>query len=149
VRQIPRHPNDPRERTDVSSEHTPIRVIAAVISRGDELFVCQRPLHKRHGGLWEFPGGKCEPGESDTDAARRELREELGVDVVSVGEPELIVADHGSPFAIVFVPVCIDGVPTCHEHIALAWGEPAELRNLPLAPSDRVFVDHRCAATRD
>ena len=123
-----------------------IRVIAAVISRGDELLVCQRPLHKRHGGLWEFPGGKCEPGESDADAARRELHEELGVTVVRVGEPEITVADPGSRFAIVFVPVDIAGEPTCHEHIALAWGTPAELLALPLAPSDRVFVEHRCAS---
>ncbi len=53
----------------------PIRVIAAVIRRGPELLVCRRPAHKRHGGLWEFPGGKCEPGESDADTARRELLE--------------------------------------------------------------------------
>jgi mutator protein MutT len=131
----------------VAHEHSPVRVIAAVIARGDTLLVCQRPLHKRHGGLWEFPGGKCEPGESDADAARRELREELGVEVVSVGSPELIVADPGSPFAIVFLPLEIAGEPTCHEHIALAWGTPAELGRLPLAPSDRVFVEHRRVAS--
>jgi 8-oxo-dGTP diphosphatase len=123
----------------------PIRVIAAVIARGDELFVCQRPLHKRHGGLWEFPGGKCEPGESDTDAARRELREELGVEVVSVGAEELSVRDAGSPYLIVFVPVRIEGDPTCREHIALEWRRPSELRALPLAPSDRRYVDFRCS----
>jgi mutator protein MutT len=128
-------------------DHPPIRVVAAVVARGAELLVCQRPLHKRHGGLWEFPGGKCEPGESDTDAARRELREELGVEVVSVGAAELTVADPGSRFAIVFVPVSIQGVPTCREHIALTWGTPAELSRLPLAPSDRVFVEHRRVAS--
>ena len=143
------HPNEPPADERVSpAESTPIRVIAAVIARGDELLVCQRPLHKRHGGLWEFPGGKCEPGESDADAARRELREELGVDVASVGAPELVVRDVGSPFAIVFVPVEIAGEPTCHEHIALAWERPAELLVRPLAPSDRVFVERRCAASR-
>jgi mutator protein MutT len=132
-----------------TDDHPPIRVIAAVVARGAELLVCQRPLHKRHGGLWEFPGGKCEPGESDTDAARRELREELGVEVVSVGAPELVVRDPGSTFAIVFVPVEIAGEPTCHEHIALVWERPADLLDRPLAPSDRVFVEHRCAAARD
>ena len=132
-----------------TDEPAPIRVIAAVIARGDALLVCQRPLHKRHGGLWEFPGGKCEPGESDADAARRELREELGVEVANVGEPELTVADRGSPFEIVFVPVSIEGNPTCHEHIALAWGTPNELLDRPLAPSDRVFVEHRRLTARD
>jgi hypothetical protein len=49
--------------------------VAAVISRGDELLVCRRPAHKRHGGLWEFPGGKVELDESDEDSASRELAE--------------------------------------------------------------------------
>ena len=126
---------------------TPIRVIAAVISRGDELLVCQRPHHKRHGGLWEFPGGKCEPGESDADAARRELREELGVEVTEVGDEELVIADPDSPFLIVFTPVRIVGEPTCHEHIALRWERPSELAHLPLAPSDRRYVEWRCHRT--
>ena len=124
---------------------THVRVIAAVISRGDDLLVCQRPLEKRHGGLWEFPGGKCEPGESDADAARRELREELGVEVIEVGDEELVIADPDSPFLIVFVAVRIAGDPTCHEHIALRWGRPSELADLPLAPSDRRYIEQRSA----
>jgi mutator protein MutT len=121
-----------------------IRVIAAVVSRGDELLVCQRPLEKRHGGLWEFPGGKCEPGESDAAAARRELYEELGVEVAEIGEAEFTIADPGSPFLIVFVPVRIAGEPRCHEHIALKWGRLSDLAGLHLAPSDRRFVEFRC-----
>ena len=70
--------------------------MAAVISRGGELLVCQRPPHKRHGGLWEFPGGKTEPDESDESAARRELREELGVSVVSAEVAEFEAHDPGS-----------------------------------------------------
>lgn len=118
-----------------------IRVIAAVIARGDRLLVCQRPPHKRHGGLWEFPGGKCDPGESDADAADRELREELGVAALSVGGELVAFRDPGSPFLIAFVPVTIEGEPVCHEHTALAWGTPAELVTFDLAPSDRRFVD--------
>lgn len=125
----------------------PIRVIAAVVARGDRLLVCQRPLEKRHGGLWEFPGGKCEPGECDADAARRELREELGVEVVAVASEEFAIVDPGSPFLIAFVPVTIAGEPTCHEHMALTWGTPAELARLPLAPSDRRYVEHHLAHT--
>src|SRR5690242_21147044 len=63
------------------------RVLAAVVLRYGRYLVCRRPAHKRHGGLWEFPGGKLEPGESLLDAANRELTEELNVSVVSVGEP--------------------------------------------------------------
>lgn len=118
-----------------------IRVIAAVISDGDRLLVCQRPLHKRHGGLWEFPGGKIEPGESDLDAARRELREELGVEVLAVGSEALTLHDPGSSFRIVFRTASIAGTPVCHEHTALVWRAPSELLALRLAPSDRRFVE--------
>ena len=118
-----------------------VRVVAAVVARGDALLVCQRPPHKRHGGLWEFPGGKCEPGESDGDAVRRELREELGVEVLDVGAELVAIGDPGSPFLIAFVPTRIAGEPTCHEHVALRWGTPCELAALPLAPSDRRFVE--------
>ena len=119
-----------------------IRVIAAVISRGDKLLVCQRPPHKRHGGLWEFPGGKVEPNEDDETAVRRELREELGLDLLEIGAPELEVADPGSPYLIAFIPVRAAGEPRAHEHSALAWGTPVELLALPLAPSDRRYVEH-------
>jgi 8-oxo-dGTP diphosphatase len=122
-----------------------IRVVAAVVSCGDRLLVCQRPSYKRHGGLWEFPGGKCEPGESDLAATRRELHEELGVDVLSVGAEEFAIHDEGSPFLIAFLPTTIDGEPTAHEHEALRWGTLVELATLPLAPSDRRYVEHRLA----
>jgi mutator protein MutT len=118
-----------------------IRVVAAVVARDGRLLVCQRPAHKRHGGLWEFPGGKCEPGESDADAVARELREELGVVVVAVGAERFAVRDAGSPFLVAFVPVEIAGEPVCHEHTALRWGTPDELAQLALAPSDRRFVE--------
>ncbi|HEX4684969.1 MAG TPA: NUDIX domain-containing protein [Gemmatimonadaceae bacterium] len=117
------------------------RVVACVVKRGDLLLVCRRPLDKRHGGLWEFPGGKCEPGESDRAAAERELREELDVRLSSAGAPVFEVADPGSPFVIVFLPVQIEGEPTCIEHVDLTWGKPRELLDLPLAPSDRAFVE--------
>lgn len=120
-----------------------IRVIAAVISDGDRLLVCQRPPHKRHGGLWEFPGGKCEGRESDLEAARRELHEELGVEVLSVGRAEVEIHDEGSPFMIAFVPVAVQGVATPHEHTGMFWGTPEDLLKLPLAPSDRRFVEQR------
>ena len=118
-----------------------VRVVAAVVRRGAQLLVCQRPPFKRHGGLWEFPGGKAETGESDEAAARRELCEELGVSVASAGEVEFTIADPGSAFLIAFLPVEIRGEPRCNEHTALAWGAPSELLLLPLAPSDRRYVE--------
>jgi mutator protein MutT len=123
------------------SDYTLIRVLAAVVQRDGRYLICQRPLNKRHGGLWEFPGGKCEPGETDVDAARRELREELGVAVIEVGAELFAVHDAGSPFLIAFVPVSFDGEPACLEHLALAWETPQALDDYALAPSDRAFVD--------
>lgn len=119
------------------------RVIAAVISRGESLLVSKRPPHKRHGGMWEFPGGKAHEGESDLEAVARELREELDVQVVRAGDPLAEISDPGSPFVIVFVPVEIEGKPECIEHTEHRWGAPAELLKLELAPSDRAFVEMR------
>lgn len=124
-----------------------VRVVAAVIARGDRLLVCQRPYQKRYGGLWEFPGGKCGPNESFAGAAHRELREELGVQVIEVGKEEIAIPDPGSSYLIVFIPVVIMGEPTCIEHLQLLWARPSELREMPLAPSDKLYVESRYAET--
>lgn len=116
------------------------RVVASVIEQNGKLLVCERPAHKRHGGLWEFPGGKVEPNENDFEAVQRELEEELGVGVLSVGPEEFAVADPGSDFVIAFLPVEIQGEPQCLEHAALAWVTEKELLSLALAPSDRQFA---------
>jgi len=127
----------------------PIRVLAAVVQRNGCYLICQRPAHKRHGGLWEFPGGKLEPNESLLDAANRELTEELGVTAVEVGNPLFSIADPNSPFAIEFVPTTIVGEPICLEHLELLWATLLELPEFPLAPSDRKFVEFLLANAED
>ena len=119
---------------------TTIRVLAAVIQQGDRLLLAQRPANKRHGGLWEFPGGKREPGEDDTLTITRELAEELDVRVRAVGPALATHQDPGSRYLIVFVPVTIDGEPRAVEHEALGWFSRAEALALPLAPSDAAFL---------
>jgi mutator protein MutT len=116
------------------------RVVACVLRRGDRLLVCQRPAQKRHGGLWEFPGGKVEPNEDDERAATRELREELGIELLGAHPALFEVADEGSDYVIAFVPVEIRGEPVCLEHARMIWGTADELLELPLAPSDLAFV---------
>lgn len=119
-----------------------VRVIAAVVERDGLFLLCRRPLHKRHGGMWEFPGGKIEDEESDFDAARRELAEELGVTVLSVSPPRFSSADPGSHFLIEFMPVIISGSPQAIEHSEIRWASLPEMPHFDLAPSDRRFVEH-------
>jgi 8-oxo-dGTP diphosphatase len=117
-----------------------IGVLAAVIHQEDRYLVCRRPLHKRHGGYWEFPGGKLELGESLLEAAHRELSEELGVEVLSIGEVLFSCQDPGSRFLIEFAEVQICGVPEAREHDEIRWLTASELRALKLAPSDHAFA---------
>ena len=117
-------------------------VLAAVIERDEHFLVCKRPDHKRHGSLWEFPGGKLEPGESWQQAAQRELKEELDLQVTHVGNVILSVACPDSDFIINFVNVKAEGNPKLIEHTALKWLPLGELLELPLAPSDRSFVEY-------
>jgi len=119
-----------------------IRVVASVIRREGRFLVCQRPTGKRHGGFWEFPGGKVEAGETDFQAVERELGEELDVRVREVGRPLFSMTDPGSSFLVHFVPVEIEGQPRALEHSAIAWATTGELLNLPLAPADRRFARH-------
>ncbi len=122
-------------------------VIAAVVERDGKFLVCRRPAHKRHGDLWEFPGGKVEDDESFLDAAKRELEEELALKVSSVGNVRLAITDDASGFTINFVDVIAVGEPQLIEHTELHWLSVAELLKLALAPSDRRFAESMANAT--
>ena len=115
-------------------------VVAAVIRKGPEYLVGRRPERKRHGGRWEFPGGKVREGESDLEATRRELNEELDLAVTGLGATLYTAVDPGSPFRIRFIEVKVRGDARPLEHSALRWATPAELSGMPLAPTDARFV---------
>ena len=121
-------------------QQAPIPVVAAVVRRDGRYLVGRRPAHKRHGGLWEFPGGKVHAGESMLDAARRELAEELSVSTNGIGRTLFSSRDGDAPFLIHFVEVEIDGEPIPSEHSEVAWLTLSELERLALAPADAAFV---------
>jgi len=117
-----------------------------VIRRNARYLIAKRPAHKRHGGLWEFPGGKLLPGESWLDAARRELREELGLETIAAADPIAHVRDDGSPYVIAFVPVEVRGEAQALEHDELRWATLDELRTIDLAPADAAFLRETLSA---
>lgn len=125
----------------------PIPVVAAVVRRGDRLLLGRRPRHKRHGGLWEFPGGKVDDGETPADAARRELAEELALTVVEVGARLTAVEDGSSPFVIEFHAVSVSGEPRPIEHDEVGWFTLDDLASMELAPADARFVSWLRAAS--
>lgn len=125
----------------MSGDGAEVRVLAAVVRRGGRYLLGRRPAGKRHGGLWEFPGGKVRAGESDLDAAARELDEELGLAVESLGRVLGRIRDPGSPYLVVFVAVVASGEPVAREHAEVGWFTPAEAVELALAPADRRFAE--------
>jgi mutator protein MutT len=118
-----------------------VRVLAAVIRRDGRYLVCRRPAHKRHGGLWEFPGGKIHAGETLLDAARRELAEELSLRAIGVGAVLYARRDAGSEFVIEFAEVVAEGEPVALEHDEVSWLTRDEILRLELAPADRRFAE--------
>ena len=121
-------------------------VVAALIYRDDRFLICQRPAHKARGLLWEFVGGKVEPGESGAEALVRECREELGIDL-QVGEVFTEVT-HAYPDLTVhltlFLAKISKGEPQKLEHNDLRWILPAEIEQYEFCPADREILDLIC-----
>ncbi len=118
----------------------PVPVVCAIIRRDDRIMLAQRPPDKKLGGLWEFPGGKVEPGESAEAALHRELQEELGcaVRITQTLAPFVHAYDWGRIELIPFLCELTSDSPEPHphEHTALVWAERTQLQNYNLAPAD-------------
>lgn len=115
--------------------HAAIPVVAAVVARGERVLLCQRHDGEHLPLLWEFPGGKIDPGETPEEALARELREELGV-AARVGAQ---VADilHQYPEKTVhlrFYRAHIEGEPVPHVHRAIEWVALGRLGDYPAPP---------------
>lgn len=117
-------------------------VVAALIWQGERFLACQRPPHKARGLLWEFVGGKVEPGETREQALIRECREELDV-TVRVGGifMELV---HEYPDLTVHLTLfhagIAEGSPKLLEHQALRWLTVEEMDQYPFCPADQAIL---------
>jgi len=119
-------------------EASPIRVAAALIFEAGRLLIAQRPADKHLGGLWEFPGGKLEEGETFQDCLKREIREEIGVEI-SVG-PMIAAVDHAYPEKRVRIHFyrcqLTSGTPESIECQAIEWVTREELDSFVFPPAD-------------
>ncbi len=118
-------------------------VVAALIWQEDRFLACQRPEHKARGLLWEFVGGKVEPGETLPEALIRECREELDV-TVAPGEVFLEVLHEYPDLTVrltLFNAVITHGTPKLLEHKALRWITLEEIDQLPFCPADQEILE--------
>ena len=119
-----------------------IAVVAGVVRREGRVLLCQRPEGKRFGLLWEFPGGKVEPGESPEAALERELREELAVQTRTGRVLDALRLDGregGDLLLLFYESEIVGGEPQTVECRALDWVLPKDVSTYDLAPADRLF----------
>jgi 8-oxo-dGTP diphosphatase len=119
-------------------------VAVALIDSDNRVLLAQRPAGKSHGGLWEFPGGKIEPGETPEAALVRELKEELGIEVPQRCLAPLTFASHtyGERHLLMPLYVCRNwqGDPEPLEGQSLAWVRKDKLRSYPMPPADAPLI---------
>jgi len=118
----------------------------ALIDPDGRVLLAQRPQGKSMAGLWEFPGGKIEPGERPEQSLIRELKEELNIDVKEACLAPLTFASHAYSDFHLLMPLYIcrrwDGIVEAREQQALKWVRPNELRNYPMPPADEPLISH-------
>ena len=121
-------------------------VACALIDADNRVLVTQRPEGKALAGLWEFPGGKLEPGERPEPALIRELAEELGITVQEACLAPLTFASHAYESFHLLMPLYIcrkwQGTVTAREHQQLAWVRANKLRDYPMPPADIPLIAH-------
>ena len=118
----------------------------ALIDPDGRILIAQRPKGKSMAGLWEFPGGKVEPGELPEQSLIRELQEELGITVKPECLAPLTFASHTYPDFHLLMPLYVcrrwEGFVEAREKQGLKWVRPNELRNYPMPPADEPLISH-------
>ena len=117
---------------------------AALVDADGRVLICKRPQGKQLAGLWEFPGGKVEPGETPEQALIRELDEELGISVTAACLAPFVFASHAYENVHLLMPLYLcrrwDGFVVLREHEALAWVKPKDMAAYPMPPADGPLV---------
>lgn len=120
-----------------------VEVVAALIWDGNQFMICQRPAHKARGLLWEFVGGKVEPGETYEQALIRECREEIGVGL-AVGDVFMEVI-HAYPDITVHLTLfhasVASGTVQKLEHNDIRWITPAQIPEYDFCPADTEILE--------
>jgi 8-oxo-dGTP diphosphatase len=116
----------------------------ALIDADGRILIAQRPEGKQLAGLWEFPGGKVEPGETPEETLVRELEEELGINTKIACLAPLTFASHSYETFHLLMPLYIcrryEGIPQGREGQALKWVRPQALRDYPMPPADEPLI---------
>ena len=124
--------------------NTVLVVACALVDLDGRVLICQRPEGKQLAGLWEFPGGKVEPGETPEAALIRELDEELGIQVRQACLAPFVFASHSYDSFHLLMPLYLcrrwDGFVERREHAALAWVTPNQMGDYPMPPADAPLV---------
>jgi len=119
-------------------------VAVALVDTDNRILLAQRPEGKQLAGLWEFPGGKVEPGERPEETLIRELKEELGITVKEPCLAPLTFASHAYESFHLLMPLYIcrrwEGFVQSMEGQALKWVRPQELRDYPMPPADEPMI---------
>jgi 8-oxo-dGTP diphosphatase len=118
----------------------------ALVDTDGRVLIAERPAGRPMAGLWEFPGGKVEAGETPEATLIRELKEELGIVVKEACLAPLTFASHAYPEFHLLMPLYVcrrwDGTVTAQEGQKLAWVRPNRLRDYPMPPADVPLISH-------
>jgi 8-oxo-dGTP diphosphatase len=124
----------------------PILLVSAcaLVDADGRVLLSQRPEGKALAGLWEFPGGKVEPGETPEETLIRELQEEIGVETQAACLAPLTFASHTYETFHLLMPLFVcrrfSGIPTPREGQVLKWVRPKKMRDYPMPPADEPLI---------